>query len=209
MRPTYRITFISVLIVLNFFVGRYSAIQGESDSQNELDLEDAKKFFLEHPEYLSDGFDFPVGKPNAKGYIDKQPFGKNFHLGEDWNAAGRNDYGDPVYSVSHGIVKFAGKEGPGWGNVIIIAHQLPNGKWVNSLYAHLSKMNVVSGDKIRRGNKIGRIGDADGRYGPHLHFELREDFFLPTGPGYDRNPKGYLNPKEFIRAHRKLKKRSS
>lgn len=92
MRPMYRITFISVLIVLNFFVGRYSAILGESDSQNELDLEDAKKFFLEHPEYLSDGFDFPVGKPNAKGYIDKQPFGKNFHLGEDWNAAGRNEF---------------------------------------------------------------------------------------------------------------------
>ncbi|WP_081605011.1 M23 family metallopeptidase [Leptospira alstonii] len=172
---------------------------------DELALEDAKEFFAKYPEYISDGFDFPVGKPNAKGYIDKQPFGKNFHLGEDWNAIGRNDYGDPVYAVSHGIVKFAGEEGPGWGNVIIVTHLLPDGKRINSLYAHLSKMNVSKGDRVRKGKVIGKIGDANRRYGPHLHFEMRDDFFLPTGPGYSRNPSGYLNPKEFIRDHRKLK----
>lgn len=186
------------------FFGELSA-EDKTSFQEELTLEEVEKFFSKNPEYLSDGFDFPVSKPNAKGYIDKQPFGKNFHLGEDWNAAGRNDYGDPVYSVSHGVVKFAGKEGPGWGNVVVITHRLPNGKWINSLYAHLSQMNVTAGDKIRKGKKIGKIGDADGRYGPHLHFELREDFFLPTGPGYDRDPKGYLNPKEFIRKNRKFK----
>ncbi|EMY76159.1 peptidase, M23 family [Leptospira weilii serovar Ranarum str. ICFT] len=179
-----------------------------SGVNNKLAFEDAKEFFTEHPEYVSDGFDFPVGKPNAKGYIDKQPFGKNFHLGEDWNAIGRNDYGDPVYAVSHGIVKFAGEEGPGWGNVIILTHRLPDGGWINSLYAHLSKMNVSKGDWVRKGKVIGKIGDANRRYGPHLHFEMRDDFFLPTGPGYSRNPLGYLNPKEFIRDRRKLKNKS-
>ncbi|UOG58330.1 M23 family metallopeptidase [Leptospira noguchii] len=174
-------------------------------SRDELELDSVDKFFSEHNEYISDGFDFPVGKPSAKGYIDKQPFGKNFHLGEDWNAVGRNDYGDPVYAVSHGIVKFIGDEGPGWGTVIMITHLLPNGKKINSLYAHLSKINVSKGDRIKKGKMIGRIGDANGRYGPHLHFEMRDDFFLPTGSGYSRNTSGYLNPKVFIRKNRKLK----
>ncbi|XDD51947.1 M23 family metallopeptidase [Leptospira sp. WS92.C1] len=183
-------------------------ISSELLSNEELSLESAEEFFFNHPDSISDGFDFPVGIPNAKGYIDKQPFGANFHLGEDWNAIGRNDYGDPVYAVSHGIVKFAGEEGPGWGNVVILTHRLPSGRWVNSLYAHLSTMHVKKGDKVRKGKKIGRIGDANRRYGPHLHFELRDDFFLPTGSGYSRDTQGYLNPKVFIRANRKLKRTS-
>ncbi len=173
--------------------------------QEELGFEEAKTFFHKHPEFISDGFDFPVGAPNAKGYYDLQPFGKNFHLGEDWNAVGRNDYGDPVYAVSHGIVKFAGDAGPGWGNVLILTHRLSDGQWINSLYAHLSKMNVLKGDKIRKGKKIGKIGDANRRYGPHLHFEMRDDFFLPTGGGYGKDIQGYLSPKEFIRKHRRFK----
>ncbi|MBM9501893.1 M23 family metallopeptidase [Leptospira sp. 201903071] len=177
-----------------------------SPSPEELTLSAAEEFFSKHPDSISDGFDFPVGAPNAKGYMDKQPFGKNFHLGEDWNAIGRNDYGDPVYSVSHGVVKFAGEEGPGWGNVIILSHRLPDGRWINSLYAHLSKMSVKIGDRVRRGERIGKIGDANRRYGPHLHFELRENFFLPTGGGYGREQNGYLNPKEFIRTNRRFSK---
>ncbi|EMI62086.1 hypothetical protein LEP1GSC073_3759 [Leptospira noguchii str. Cascata] len=54
-------------------------------------------------------------------------------MGEDWNAVGRNDYGDPV---SHGIVKFIGDEGPGWGTVIMITHLLPNGK-KSILFMHI------------------------------------------------------------------------
>ncbi len=106
------------------------------------------------------------------------------------------------------MVKFAGEEGPGWGNVLILTHKLPDGRWINSLYAHLSKIGVSTGDKIKKGKQIGRIGDANRLYGPHLHFEMRENFFLPTGPGYGKDTKGYLSPKEFIRKHRRLKKRT-
>ena len=53
---------------------------------------------------ISDGFDFPVGKPNAKKYYNAQKFGKNYHLGDDWNGVGggNTDYGNPVYSISNG-----------------------------------------------------------------------------------------------------------
>ncbi|RHX86263.1 M23 family metallopeptidase [Leptospira stimsonii] len=207
--------FVRTLLLLLVFCGRdpkeivfFEDLSAKDKSffRDELTFDDTIKFFSEHPEFISNGFDFPVGAPNAKGYIDKQPFGKNFHLGEDWNAAGRNDYGDPVHSVSHGIVKFAREEGPGWGNVILLTHRLPDGRWINSLYAHLSKMSVKKGDRVRKGDRIGKIGDANRRYGPHLHFELREDFYLPTGRGYGKAHDGYLNPKEFIRANRRFAK---
>jgi len=46
-------------------------------------------------------FDFPVGKPDAKGYYNAQIFGKNNHLGDDWNGAngGNSDLGEPIYAV--------------------------------------------------------------------------------------------------------------
>ncbi|MCP4808387.1 MAG: hypothetical protein GY913_06235 [Proteobacteria bacterium] len=36
----------------------------------------------------TDGFDQPVGHPDAEGYFDAQPFGVNHHLGQDWNGNG-------------------------------------------------------------------------------------------------------------------------
>ena len=56
---------------------------------------------------LSDGFDFPVGKPDGKNYYNAQPLGKNDHLGDDWNGTGggNTDLGDPVYSIANGWVR--------------------------------------------------------------------------------------------------------
>ncbi|MFM9984043.1 MAG: hypothetical protein ACKVOK_02335, partial [Flavobacteriales bacterium] len=73
----------------------------------ELSYEDSlRSEFMNHPEYLAAGFDFPIGKPNAKGYYNAQGFGKNDHLGDDWNGigGGNTDMGDPVYAVSDGLV---------------------------------------------------------------------------------------------------------
>ncbi|TGK30974.1 M23 family metallopeptidase [Leptospira gomenensis] len=193
-----------------FFLFSFSAIlwsESRSVSGEKFFLDSIETSFGEDPSLLSDGFDFPVGAPNANGYVDKQPFGKNFHLGEDWNAVGRNDFGDPVYSVSHGVVVSVGNEGPGWGTVLQIVHKLPDGKKILSLYAHLSRSFVVPGQRVRRGKKIGNIGDADGRYGPHLHFEMRDDVSLPVGGGYGKITDGYLDPKAFIRAHRRIKRK--
>lgn len=51
-------------------------------------MEQYQKFFEAHPEYHTDGFDFPVGKPDADGYYNAQDFQENYHLGEDWNGNG-------------------------------------------------------------------------------------------------------------------------
>lgn len=146
-----------------------------------------------------DGFDFPVGPPDGDGYYDAQPFGENEHLGSDWNGNGGNDtdLGDPVFAVSSGVVTEAVDHGGGWGNVVRVAH--PCG--VESLYAHLDVIGVDTGATVRRGQQIGTIGTAHGRYRAHLHFELR-DRPLPLGEGYAPSRVGYLDPTHYIRTHR-------
>ena len=147
-----------------------------------------------------DGFDFPVGPPDGTGYYDAQPFGRNDHLGADWNGngGGDSDLGDPVFAVSSGIVIDARDHGGGWGTVVRIEHPCAA---VESLYAHLDTADVIVGMQVTRGQRIGTIGTAHGQYPAHLHFELR-DRSLPLGGGYGTDRGGYLDPTTFIRMHR-------
>ncbi len=160
----------------------------------------------EPPQLIADGFDFPVGKPDGRGYYNAQPFGKNTHLGDDWNGlrGGDSDLGDPIYNIAHGKVIYAEDWGGAWGNVIRIVHYLPDSSKVESLYAHCDTMLVSQGDWIKRGVQIGTIGNNHGGYAAHLHLEMRDDLSLPIGKGYSSDTKGYLNPTEFIQNHRKL-----
>lgn len=149
------------------------------------------------------GFDFPVGKPSAEKYFDMQPYGKNNHLGEDWNRGFRDDdLGDPVYSVSRGIVSFTGDLGGDWGNVIRIIHRMGAHAYVESLYAHLRDIYVKRGTLVERGEEIGTIGNNEGRERAHLHFEMRSRVGMPIGPGYSKDNDGYINPTKFIKRNR-------
>jgi len=159
---------------------------------------------------ITKAFDFPVGAPNAKKYYNAQKFGKNYHLGDDWNGkgGGNTDFGDPVYAISDGIVSFSDDLKGGWGNVIRIYHNygtLLKPAYVESLYAHLNKRLVKAGTIIKRGMKIGTIGNANGIYLAHLHFEIRNTFDMPIGQGYSKESNGYIDPTKFIRSHRKIK----
>jgi murein DD-endopeptidase MepM/ murein hydrolase activator NlpD len=153
-----------------------------------------------------DGFDFPVGKPNGKGYYDAQNFGVNNHLGEDWNGnkGSNTDLGDTIYAIAHGYVSVAEDLEGGWGNVIRIVHQFPTGKEVESLYAHCDEILVKPQQKVERGQAIGTIGTANGQYVAHLHFEIRDVVGMPIGPGYSPIKDGYLHPTEFIKQNRPL-----
>jgi murein DD-endopeptidase MepM/ murein hydrolase activator NlpD len=147
------------------------------------------------------GFDFPVGAPDGTGYYDAQPFGKNDHLGNDWNGVGGgdSDLGFPVFAVADGTVLDATDHAGGWGNVVRVAHSC--GERVESIYAHLDRMYVVADAHVQRGQLIGTIGTAGGQYRAHLHFELR-DRHLPLGDGYSTDRSGYLDARDYIRRHR-------
>jgi murein DD-endopeptidase MepM/ murein hydrolase activator NlpD len=154
-----------------------------------------------------DGFDFPVGKPDAKGYYDAQPFTENHHLGSDWNGVkgGNSDLGDPVYSAADGVVSFAEEVGGGWGKVVRViscVEELGQPQEVEALYAHFDTIAVKAGQKLKRGEQIGTIGNANGQYLAHLHFELRKKPGLPLGGGYSHDSTGYLHPTNFLKTHR-------
>ncbi len=157
-------------------------------------------------EFIVDGFDFPVGKPDARGYYNAQKFGKNNHLGDDWNAntGGNTDLGDPIYSIANGYVTHAFDHKGGWGKVIRVIHKMPDNRYFESLYAHCDSMLVSEKTFIKKGEKIGTIGTADGLYLAHLHFELRNRINMPLGGGYSNNTEGYLDPTEFINKNRKV-----
>lgn len=156
----------------------------------------------------ADGFDFPVGPPDAKKYYNAQKFQENNHLGEDWNGngGGNTDKGDPVYAAGAGIVTDAEDYGAGWGNVVVLRHNigtLENPKLIESLYAHLDQMKVQVGDTLRRGQQLGTIGDAHGAYWAHLHFEMRHQIDMGLRGGYGEDTTGFLVPTKFIQQHRK------
>ena len=163
-------------------------------------------FFSIHQEYRAGGFDFPVGTPNAVGYYNAQKFGKNNHLGDDWNGTGggNSDLGDDVFSIANGYVSEVYDAGGGWGNIVRIIHQTAENKYVESLYAHLETMNVKVGKGIFKGAKLGTIGNAGGIYLAHLHLEVRSDIGLELGGGYSTITNGYLDPTKFIEGNRKV-----
>jgi murein DD-endopeptidase MepM/ murein hydrolase activator NlpD len=162
------------------------------------------------PKIIADSFAYPIGKAEsvtpAKDKKDEwynaQDFGANNHLGEDWNknSGGNTDCGEPVFAAGNGKIVFAENAGAGWGNVVIIEHNLPNGKKIQTLYGHLQTILKTSG-AVKKREQIGTVGNADGRYFCHLHFELREENcpeWNKTGGGYSAENKGWLDPSDFI-----------
>lgn len=159
---------------------------------------------------LADGFDFPVGKPDAKGYYRARGFRVNGHLGEDWDGVGGGDtdLGDPIYCIGDGIVVFARDCHMGWGNVIIVRHAYREGgvtRNVDSLYAHLQKILVRSGQTVRRGEQIATLGNAHGLYDAHLHLEIRKNIEIGMSRAkFAQDYSNYFDPSQFILTHRRL-----
>jgi murein DD-endopeptidase MepM/ murein hydrolase activator NlpD len=186
-----------------------SAVPTEKDVNN-TPLAYFDSLFNENKNFETDGFDFPVGKPDASNYFNAQAFGENAHLGEDWNGngGGNTDLGDPVYSTANGLVTFTEDVCCGWGNIVRIVHKIPNHpdyNYVESFYAHLHNINVKNGQFVKRGQQIGTIGTANGRYRAHLHFEMRDKIDMPIGQGYSEDKTGYFSPTPFINKNRPLK----
>jgi murein DD-endopeptidase MepM/ murein hydrolase activator NlpD len=160
--------------------------------------------FRSNPNFIANGFDFPVGKPEARGYYNAQKFGKNNHLGDDWNGVGggNSDLGDPIYSVANGYVSEVKDYEGGWGNVAQIVHYY-NNKLYRSLYAHCDSIIIKEGDFVKKGEQIATIGNCNGAYYAHLHLEIRDSINLDIGGGYSSDTAGYLDPTLFIKNNRK------
>ena len=78
--------------------------------------------------------------------------------------------GTEVHAAESGVVAYAGSELKGYGNLVLIRHD--NG-WVTA-YAHNDELLVKRGDKIKRGQVIGKAGKTGTVDQPQVHFELRQ-----------------------------------
>jgi murein DD-endopeptidase MepM/ murein hydrolase activator NlpD len=125
----------------------------------------------------------------ASGYgWRSDPFTKarKMHRGMDFTAP----TGTPVYAAGNGKIIRADNTASGFGEHIEIDH----GYGYSTIYAHLSKYNVKAGQKVKRGDLIGFVGNTGRSSGPHLHYEVHKN-------GQPINPinfyYGNLTPEEF------------
>jgi murein DD-endopeptidase MepM/ murein hydrolase activator NlpD len=104
--------------------------------------------------------------------------------------------GDAVWSAGRGTVIWSGPAPAGYsgyGTMVEIDH----GQGVHTLYAHLSRLDVVTGQYVQQGDAVGAIGTTGNVTGSHLHFEVRvggtpvdpEDW-LPPRPNRPTTPAG-------------------
>lgn len=87
-----------------------------------------------------------------------------WHFGQDFSCP----YGTQVYATGNGKVTVAGWNADGFGNHVIIDH----GYGFQSIYGHLSKIEVPVGINVKRGDLIGLSGNSGTSSGPHLHYQV-------------------------------------
>jgi murein DD-endopeptidase MepM/ murein hydrolase activator NlpD len=92
---------------------------------------------------------------------------RKMHYGMDFSAK----TGTEIYSTGDGVVSKVKRSKRGYGNYIKINH----GFGYETLYAHMSKYIVKKGQKVKRGEVIGYVGNSGISTAPHLHYEVRKD----------------------------------
>lgn len=109
----------------------------------------------------------------AKALVSGSPFGmrvhpitgtSRMHEGTDFAAP----QGTPIFSMSSGRVAHAGPMG-GYGNLVIVDH----GGGITTRYAHMSRLDVKAGERVKPGQTVGAVGSTGQSTGAHLHLEVR------------------------------------
>ncbi len=147
----------------------------------------------------------PVLKPIADKYLSRlaSGFGSRFHPilkvnkvhnGLDFAAK----TGTPIYATGDGTVKNASFNS-GYGNMV----QLEHGNGYQTLYAHMSRAKVRTGQRVKRGDVLGYVGSTGLSTGAHLHYEIHKDG-KPVDPiMYFYND---VDPDDFIKIYQNAQK---
>lgn len=145
----------------------------------------------------------PISDGGVNYVARTYPYGSNagglrVHLGVDLE----NPSGTPVLAAAEGTVFYAGDDtatqfGPSnsyYGNLVVIQHGFATaaGHGVFTLYGHMQRVDVQTGQTVKQGDQIGIVGGTGVAFGPHLHFEVR------VGDAYGfqstRNPELWIVP---------------
>jgi murein DD-endopeptidase MepM/ murein hydrolase activator NlpD len=183
--------------------------------------------------FVADGFDAPIGSLqdrasarvwpgnwfDATGFARRYRIGtpaEAFHTGADlnlntptWDADARS----PVYAAAGGVVT-AVQRYTNWGLVIVIRHDplAATGQVVYGRYAHVEAPRVREGQRVRRGDHIANVGNADGTQPYHLHFDISPTDILRDRP--DHWPRlnlaslqaHYVDPRQFVANNRPVRR---
>lgn len=90
-----------------------------------------------------------------------------FHKGLDFAAP----QGTPIYATADGVIEEAGFSTGGYGNNVVINH----GYGYQTLYGHMYRVKVRAGQRIKRGETIGWVGNTGKSTGPHCHYEVHKN----------------------------------
>jgi murein DD-endopeptidase MepM/ murein hydrolase activator NlpD len=108
------------------------------------------------------------------------------HKGLDFTAP----QGTPIYATGDGTVSYSGRMEGGYGNHVKINH----GYGYQTLYGHMFRIKVRAGNKVKRGEIIGWVGNTGKSTGPHCHYEVHVN-------GHEVNPVYFffndLNPEQY------------
>ncbi|MBM4760869.1 peptidoglycan DD-metalloendopeptidase family protein [Bacillus sp. B15-48] len=135
------------------------------------------------PPVSSGAFTWP-----ASGYVSSG-FGHRslgYHHGIDIAKSGPNV---PIVAAADGVV-IRSYYSPSYGNAIFISHSI-NGQVYTTVYAHLSNRMVSAGAAVKKGERIGTMGNTGHSFGQHLHFELHR------GP-WTANKGNAVNPLQYL-----------
>ena len=108
-----------------------------------------------HMKLISSGFGFrthPIYKT------------EHMHTGIDFSA----NIGTPIYCTGDGVVERADNQAQGYGNHVVVNH----GYGYQTLYGHMSKIIARAGQKVKRGDLLGLVGNTGLSTAPHLHYEV-------------------------------------
>jgi len=151
---------------------------------------------------------YVLGRPissNGTNWVDRNyPYGNTrggrlqIHHGVEFI----NPQGTPIKAVADGVVIYAGSDievlyGPiynYYGNLVVIQHNFTdaNGGAVYTLYGHMARVDVATGQSVTTGQDIGIVGGTGVALGPHLHLEVRVGD--PANFYAVRNPDLWIRP---------------
>lgn len=175
---------------IEFLLAKEYSVKLLSENYPVYEINGKKYYFLldtkfspeERAFFLDSGMGLPLEK-----YVLTSSFGMRkspisglwkFHKGIDMAAPA----GTKVMACKGGTVQYVGKNDYVYGNYVIIKHDGD----ITSKYAHLSDIQITTGQTVSKGTVIGKVGSTGLATGPHLHFEIQLK-------GEAENPQKYLN----------------
>jgi murein DD-endopeptidase MepM/ murein hydrolase activator NlpD len=161
------------------------------------------------PEEIASGEIWPGRWTDATPYLTSYSLG--YHTGADLNLNYPNwdaDMHSAVFSAGPGKVTYAQLYSTKvWGNIIVIDHGIVDGLPLMTRYGHIEKIRVAVGQVVQKGEQIANVGNGEGLFPYHLHFDVSTTDVLLTKawhwPGSDLAlvKANYVDPKEWLLAH--------